>query len=68
MPKDQIGIPDLTAVIPPNGRIFDIEVKRPGKKATQEQLDWLYSTVEAGGIGIVADCLEDVIEIVEDLL
>ncbi len=54
------GKPDLTATIKPEGKLFDIEVKRPGNKASPEQLEFLEATKMAGGLAMVAFSLEEV--------
>ncbi len=56
------GCPDLTVCIHPEGKMFHIEVKIKGRKATPEQLEKLRETRCAGGLAIVAYSLEDVIE------
>ncbi len=44
------------------GRMIAIEVKRPGAKASSDQLNFLKAVERAGGIGIVADNVDTVIE------
>jgi len=42
------------------GRYFALEVKRPGKVATQEQREFLAAVREVGGIGATVRSFEDV--------
>lgn len=54
------GGADILGVLPPDGRFLALEVKRPGRHATQEQqafLDWVDA---AGGIGEVVTSIQDV--------
>lgn len=55
----QVGMPDIIGVLP-NGRFFSIEVKRPGGKVTDAQLDTHNAIREAGGIAFIATGIEDV--------
>jgi len=59
------GLPDLIGMLRYTGRLFAIEVKRPGGKATPEQhevLDWVR---KQGGLAGVASSIEEAIVIVE---
>jgi len=42
------------------GRYFALEVKKPGEKATPEQLDFLAAVRDGGGIAAVVRGYEDV--------
>lgn len=42
------------------GRFFSIEVKRPGKKPTEDQIEFMNAVAFNNGIAFVATCLEDV--------
>jgi hypothetical protein len=42
------------------GRFIVIEAKKPGSKPTAQQIQLLVDVYNAGGIAIVADCVEDV--------
>lgn len=43
-----------------DGRLLAIECKRPGKKATAEQWQFLCNVNRANGVAFVATCIEDV--------
>jgi hypothetical protein len=45
-----------------SGRILAIEVKRPGEKASPDQLEFLKSVNDGGGVGILAFSIDDVSE------
>jgi hypothetical protein len=53
------GISDIIACSP-TGRFWAVEVKAPGKKPTEEQLDFLARVNAAGGKGILAFSLDEV--------
>lgn len=59
------GISDIIACSP-KGTFVAIEVKRPGKKATPEQLEFLEQIRNRGGIGILAFSLDDIVGKVGD--
>ncbi len=59
-PMGERGVADIIGCH--QGRMIAIEVKRPGAKATSEQLNFLREVERAGGIGIVADNVDTVIE------
>ena len=42
------------------GRFFSIEVKAPGKKPTESQLNFMQAINENGGLAFTAHCLNDV--------
>ena len=48
-----------------DGRFLAIEVKRPGKKATTEQENFLHAVNKAGGIGAVVTSPEEVIKLLK---
>ena len=54
------GISDILGVLPPDGKFLAIEVKRPGRKPTERQRQFLEQVASAGGIAIVAYSVEDV--------
>lgn len=56
--RDEESISDLLCCW--RGRFVAIEVKRPGKKTSDKQQEFLIRVQNNGGIGIVAWCLEDV--------
>lgn len=43
-----------------DGRRLEVEVKRPGENATDEQQKFLDAVRGAGGVAFVARCVEDV--------
>lgn len=51
------GIPDLVVCLPPSGRMFLVEVKRPGKGATDKQSAFLERFRASGALGGVFDNL-----------
>jgi len=53
------GISDLIACSP-TGRFVAVEVKKKGGRATPEQLEFLRKVRKAGGIGILAFSIDDV--------
>lgn len=58
------GVSDILGILK-NGRFLAIEVKRPGGKATPEQLEFIENINSNGGLAFVADNLDKVIEILE---
>lgn len=58
------GVSDILGVLP-DGRFLAIECKRPGGKATSEQLEFINSVNNSGGLAFVADNLEIVINTIE---
>ena len=53
------GVPDLIGTLPPFGRAIYIEIKRPGKEATENQKEFLYHMKRAGAIvGVVHSVAE----------
>lgn len=62
------GIADIISCV--NGRFVGIEVKRPGAKNEQSEQQKVHerNVKKSGGIYILADCLQDVIDVVEPLL
>jgi len=61
-PMSGRGIADIIGCLPPHGKYFAIEVKRPGEKPTKWQREFLREMEQAGGIAVVAHCIEDVME------
>lgn len=57
------GVPDILGVW--NGQMIGIEVKRPGGRVSDDQAEFLTALNKAGGIGLVAYSLEDVIKTLE---
>jgi len=58
-PMGEKGIADIIGCY--NGRMIAIEIKKPGGKATGDQLRFLASVNQAGGIGFTASSTEDVV-------
>ena len=54
------GVSDIIGTIPPNGRAFFCEIKRPGGKLSPAQADFLGRMREAGAIAFMADKVETV--------
>ena len=54
------GMSDLWGIV--RGVHFECEVKRPGKKPTPEQIEWLNDCAAAGARAFWADSLEQFIE------
>ncbi len=56
------GISDRIGCIYPSGRFIAIELKAPGKKntVTLDQYDFLRRVILTGGIGVLADRVDDV--------
>lgn len=55
------GLPDLVAV--KNGKVIHIEVKKPGCKPSEKQVEFQRRLEAHGGIYIVATGIEDLVEI-----
>ena len=60
IPTHTRGVSDIIGCLPKTGRFLAIEVKRPGVKATPEQLNFLETIKQAGGLAFVAHSVEDV--------
>lgn len=62
------GISDIISCV--NGHFVGIEVKRPGAKREQSEQQKVHerNVIKSGGIYILADCLEDVTNVIEPLL
>lgn len=62
------GIADIISCV--NGYFVGIEVKRPGAKNEQSPQQKIHerNVIKSGGKYILADCLQDVIDVVEPLL
>lgn len=57
------GVSDIIACI--RGRFVAIEVKRPGKKPTQLQENFIKAVNTVGGLGFWADSLDEVKDIIK---
>lgn len=51
------GCSDVLGILPPSGRFLAVEVKRPGRKPTADQLGFLDMVTAAGGLAL---CVSDV--------
>lgn len=60
------GFPDLLGLIPPTGRALFIEVKAPGKKPPQHQLDYLALLRSKGALAFWADSVESALRQFEE--
>src|SRR6188474_2970068 len=59
------GLPDILGYLP-DGRFLGIEVKRPkGGRVTGEQLEFIVALRRAGGLGVIATGVEEVMVAVE---
>ena len=54
------GVPDLIVCTPPNGRFLAVELKAAGGRLEPEQEGECERIRDAGGVVVVARCLEDV--------
>lgn len=61
-----IGCPDLVCIVPPFGRMLFVEVKRPGRKPSEEQQRWIDVVQRFGAVAGVATCEEEALELVEE--
>lgn len=59
------GSSDLIGMHPETGQFIAIEVKRPGSKLTDKQRAFLNKVALGNGMAIHAECLEDVISVIE---
>lgn len=59
-PRQSGGVSDILALEPPIGRLWLIEVKKPGeiKSTTQPQRDFQAAFEAAGGVAVVVDDVE----------
>lgn len=62
------GAPGISDVIGcmKGGRLIAVEVKRPGKKATEDQASFLDAVRKAGGVAILAYSVDDVVKAMEE--
>lgn len=65
-PMQQAGLPDLIVLY--RGRLFAVEIKRPGGKATQLQLHTLAEMQKAGATVCVARSVDDVRTLIEETM
>ena len=57
VPFNQPGAPDILGVVPINGKLLAIEVKRPGWKPTTAQWEWLLKAQQDGAVAFWTDDL-----------
>ena len=60
------GVSDIIACI--KGRFVAIEVKRPGKKPTQLQVNFIKAVNTVGGLGFWADSLDEVKDKLKEII
>ena len=60
------GTPDIIGYLP-SGKFLGIEVKKPGEKPIEKQVEWMEAAAGSGCIIIVAHCLDDVIRSLEQI-
>lgn len=65
IPPPRKGVSDLLCVR--DGHFYAIEVKRPGKKPTPEQIAFLRDVEAHGGTALVAMGLDDVKQLIKKL-
>ena len=55
------GISDRIGILP-SGRFLAIEIKAEGKRnsASEEQIEFLTTIINNNGLGLVADCVDDI--------
>ncbi|MGH2375921.1 MAG: hypothetical protein ACRDIC_20925 [bacterium] len=63
----QPSMADYGGVLRGSGRYLAVEVKRPGASPTKEQARWLAAVNEAGGVGIWADDVGGLMEVLDGL-
>lgn len=61
-----LGTADIIGLVPPYGRFLGIEVKRPGRKASPDQIKWLAVVRQFGGVSGVATSIEEAMVLVEE--
>jgi len=54
-----VGSADLVGIIKPSGRWLAVEVKTPKGRATPEQLIWLQTVRDFGGIAVILRSVEE---------
>ena len=56
----RFGFPGISDILGCHrGRLFAVEVKRPGNKATADQQNFLRNVVKSGGVGMVCRSLDE---------
>lgn len=60
-----VGSADLIGMVAPLGRLLALEVKRPGEKASEQQLKFLELVRSMGGIAAVVTSVEEATAAVE---
>lgn len=65
--KGRKGISDVLGILPPGGRLLAVECKRPGGKATRDQIAFLSEVRAAGGVAVVVDDVVQLDELLTDL-
>ena len=57
------GTPDLIGVLP-GGRFLGLEVKRPGQKPTEVQLQWQRDLIAKGAVCAVVTSVQEAVDVV----
>lgn len=60
-PNPMAGMPDICGLLK-DGRLFAIEVKRPGGKVSPKQVKWITTLQDAGAVAFIARDLDTVRE------
>lgn len=55
------GVSDILAESPA-GKLWAVEVKRPGEAPSKDQCRFLQAVIQRGGVGLVASTVEQIIE------
>ena len=63
--QNQYGVSDIIACY--KGKFIAIEVKSPGRKPTEFQLEFLEKVKKSGGIAIWTDNIDDVINVLNSI-
>lgn len=61
IPLGMTGVSDILGILP-DGRFLAIEVKKPGGRLTQNQIDFLAIINKNGGVAFMAITIDDVKE------
>lgn len=56
------GMSDILGILPPEGRLLAIEVKRPGERPTQKQAAFIEQINSLGGVAFWVDSLDAVVD------
>lgn len=56
------GSADLVGILAPRGRLFALEIKRPGEEVRPEQARWLDLVRSFGGFGAVVSSPQEALD------